>query len=92
MLDLDIVGQLIKMDNKEWDLVVERYNHCQDIKSGVGKLKEEISNLELSIKMLKIDLRTKQDQCKHYITTYITDPSGNNDSCYECLICGDIVD
>jgi hypothetical protein len=40
------------------------------------------------MKELKIRLGMTQKKCSHKNTAYYQDPSGNNDSCYECLDCG----
>lgn len=39
-------------------------------------------------KSLRAELVKLQEGCPHYDTSYHPDPSGNNDSDYECNICG----
>lgn len=41
-----------------------------------------------SIALVRKDTRYIRSLCKHEKTTYHPDPSGNNDSCYTCDICG----
>lgn len=64
----------------------------------VSKIKSTIEELEQSkikikkeyeekIKFVDKEILDVQKKCPH-IWKYYPDPSGNNDSCYDCLICG----
>lgn len=63
--------------------VIKTFLHMMDI---------ERKNLEKDYKDDLEDMRTViravRTKCKHEETEYYPDPSGNNDSCYVCLICG----
>jgi ribosomal protein S27E len=45
--------------------------------------RHELKRKELDEQFLKV-----RQKCKHWQTTFHPDPSGNNDSYYECTICG----
>lgn len=52
------------------------------------KLSAESARHEKRVKKLRTELWSIQKQCPHNLTHYEPDPSGNNDSTMECLVCG----
>lgn len=40
---------------------------------------------------LQNELKIIQAECKHYTSTYHSDPSGGGDSYYDCPVCGAIL-
>lgn len=50
-------------------------------------INKSINTLYCDIEVKKKELKELQKACKHQLTTYHPDPSGNNDSWYECDIC-----
>ena len=63
-----------------------------DIKNSVQEIERKLSaeskRHEKRAKKLNDELWAIQKQCPHNSTHYEPDPSGNNDSTMECLICG----
>ena len=63
-----------------------------EIKSQVLEIKRKLSaeaeRHEKRVKKLREELWVIQKQCPHNSTHYEPDPSGNNDSSMECLVCG----
>lgn len=64
----------------------------EDIRSEYSRIKNEKSeckrNYETKSKALMVELVELQKRCPHVRTEYHGDPSGNNDTSYECLDCG----
>lgn len=64
----------------------------QLIKIDVDRLKSQIVDLAIEHNKEKTVLEKKikelQDYCQHLDKTHYPDPSGNNDSHYQCNICG----
>lgn len=58
----------------------------------ISFLDREVEQLEKlhkqNLKEISKVKRALQNKCKHEETEYCPDASGNNDSCYICLICG----
>lgn len=64
----------------------------EEIRSEISKLTKMISEEEDRYRSAIIDLQSKirecREKCNHNSREYIPDPSGNNDSCLRCNICG----
>lgn len=64
----------------------------EDIRAGIklcgGLINSETAKYDLRIKELRVCIRDWQKKCEHWSKTYHPDPSGNNDSFYECNVCG----
>ena len=52
------------------------------------EIDDEIRRHEALLKKLRSNLSSIRRDCTHAVKTYHGDPSGNNDSCYICDICG----
>ena len=67
----------------------------KEIKDQIRKLNNEIEDIfeksEAKIEKLKVKIRNVQNECKHSVINHVPDPSGNNDSFDECLICGKVI-
>jgi rubrerythrin len=56
--------------------------HLEEIRSDMeSRHQRELSELNAKLSVIK-----KKCPCK--VTKYYPDPSGNNDSCYACIVCG----
>ncbi len=64
----------------------------EHIEASLNELYYELENLEDQYKKDRKKINGKisqlQSSCSHAKTKYCPDPSGNNDSCYVCQICG----
>lgn len=64
----------------------------QGLRDEIHKAKEELKDKELIYKAAKIKhdgiISDIQKRCPHFETEYYGDPSGNNDSHYQCKLCG----
>jgi argininosuccinate lyase len=64
----------------------------EDIKSDVAYLYKQLEQIENIYKRDVKDIERKisllRKECKHPEIKYWPDPSGNNDSCEVCQICG----
>lgn len=57
--------------------------------SEIRKAKDDLAETHKKIlKEKDLELQAFQKMCKHPLTNYYPDPSGNNDSYTECDICG----
>lgn len=71
------------------------YKNLKDIEHVVTSMKglnkeveAECKRHEVSVKEIKGKIAALQQYCHHWSRTYHPDPSGNNDSFYECDVCG----
>lgn len=99
MVNKALIKQLV--DDCEGDLSADKvsehlYNELkliEEIKIGIKvanvALNDENKRHEIKKKELNSDIKEFQKKCKHWDKTYHPDASGNNDSCYECMICGE---
>jgi len=94
MISKELIKQIV--DEYKGNDIAE-YLHAQlklveDIKSGIAAtnklMQTEQMNYDKKIKDLKATIKEWQKKCQHWTRTYHPDPSGNNDSFYECNICG----
>lgn len=80
------------VDPKDAEAIARVLNRYSDIKSSISKVKEDIYKENLrhleELKKLNGAIATLQGTCDHPDTQRHSDPSGNNDSWKECLICG----
>lgn len=66
----------------------ENEDITSSIKSANKEIEAECKKHETTIKEIKLKITTLQKKCAHWSKTYHPDPSGNNDSYYECESCG----
>ncbi len=59
-----------------------------EIKSLHREIEKELIKYEEKKKVLEAGIKMQQEKCEHWTTNFHPDPSGNNDSYYECAICG----
>ena len=74
---------------KKWKEIQNRANTSNYFANKYHKLEQEYKNKKAEIKKEEYLF---QDKCEHEVTKYYPDPSGNNDSHTDCLICGKEVD
>lgn len=78
--------------DKQAEFIVSRINQAEQILNDIDVIHKNQNTIDEQYKRQKQDLNaaiTKiQNECPHYDTTYYPDPTGNNDSFYECRLCG----
>ena len=70
---------------KEYETAVRIKEEIQKRQTSIRRLLEERDD---QIKVLEEEMKKMQAECKHQVTHYHPDPSGNSDSWTECVICG----
>jgi len=71
---LDILEEAERISSKMNELEKDKRDYEKNFRKHIQEKNDEISRIQAS--------------CKHHLTTYYPDPSGNNDSSTECNICG----
>jgi hypothetical protein len=94
MISKELIKQIVDeyKGNDIADHLHTQLKLVEEIQSGirvVNKTLQDVqNNYEKTVKDLKTNIKNYQNKCKHWTRTYNPDPSGNNDSFYECNICG----
>lgn len=74
------------------DYLHDELKLIEEVRRGVfaykANLSDECRRHEEKTKQLNAEFVKIRSQCKHWDRVYHPDPSGNNDSYYECTICG----
>lgn len=88
-----ILNKLIeKFPTKTLEELKETIARIEDIGTALYNIeysrKEIEKQYQNNIKEVENNVRRIQHMCKHELTEYYPDASGNNDSSTECLICG----
>jgi uncharacterized coiled-coil DUF342 family protein len=64
----------------------------EEIQSKIRSLEKEKckakADFDIKIDIINSQIKSIKEECVHELTTYYPDASGNNDSFYECDICG----
>lgn len=72
--------------------LAEQLSYISKTKSSIASINKKIDEARKQYEQKKLDLnqelRETQKKCRHLSRTYHGDPSGNNDSFYECDHCG----
>ena len=94
MITKELIKQIVD-EYKGFDLAEHlstQLKLMEDIRKGIKIIHQDMDreNLrhEAAIRAYKEKLKAYREQCNHWTRTYYADPSGNNDSFYECDICG----
>jgi phosphopantetheine adenylyltransferase len=53
-----------------------------------AKMLEQVKEYSIRMKALREELEAIRNKCPHNNLTFVSDPSGNNDSCHICDECG----
>jgi hypothetical protein len=94
MITKELIKQIVD-DYKGSDIADHLYRKLKLIEEVQAGLKitrklinDENIKYDKTVKELKGCIKDWQKKCEHWSKTYHPDPSGNNDSFYECNICG----
>jgi hypothetical protein len=72
--------------------LAHQMQHIRETKASIASIKKEkqmeMERHEKAMKDLDAKIKGVQGICRHLARTYYPDPSGNNDSYYECDHCG----
>lgn len=83
MMQPDLFQQQIIDEAKAADDAVRLAIYC--VEEGNRRAKQAFDK---EIARLDAELKLAQSMCSHIQTRYSSDPSGGNDSCYICNVCG----
>jgi hypothetical protein len=70
------------------DTILKWIREAEDTLAKVMDNRKASHAIDIQAKALRDDLARIRKECKHYVSTFNQDPSGNNDSCDVCDICG----
>lgn len=86
--DILSIGQIHDLSK----YLVGEINQLDSLRKSIKNLRSESSKILEESKKNQTEIQKKiselQKTCVHISNTFHADPSGNNDSYYECLICG----
>ena len=89
--DEDMIELIAKSAGSPKEVAIQVLQ-ANELRHRIRKVDREISELEVrhkaEVKSLAATRKAIVDQCKHLHSIYHPDPSGNNDSWDECVVCG----
>lgn len=91
-LNDEVIKKIAGMDHLSGKERIALLEECEKFAYGVGVIENKLHREKIAFEKVVAVLETEKNairlSCKHHVTKYYPDASGNNDSTTERLVCG----